>query len=94
LKEDLERVLAGRGFDFERDVSAILLYRWGHGMIFPKLGWAFAKPVDGKRAPCARHLARNLGRIAIGAQGVEGSPSIESAVSAGWRTAREALAWL
>jgi len=41
------------------------------------------------------HLARKgLGRIAIGAQDVEGSPSIESAVSAGWRTAREALAWL
>jgi hypothetical protein len=64
-------------------------------MIFPKVGWAFAKPVDGKRAPCARHLARkSLGRIAIGAQDVEGNPSIESAVSAGWRTAREALAWL
>src|SRR5262245_6426190 len=95
LKEDLGRVLGGRDFEFERDVSAIFLYRWGHGMIFPKVGWVFAEPVDGKRAPCARHLARkSLGRIAIGAQDVEGNPSIESAVSAGWRTAREALAWL
>jgi hypothetical protein len=51
--------------------------------------------LEAARAACARHLARtSLGRIAIGAQDVEGNPSIESAVSAGWRTAREALAWL
>ena len=30
LRADMNSVLAGRNFDFDRDVVAIYLYRWGH----------------------------------------------------------------
>ena len=32
IREDLSRMMAGTTFDFDRDVMAIYLYRWGHGM--------------------------------------------------------------
>jgi len=96
LREDLLRVLAGSGFDFDRDVIAIYVYRWGHGLVYPRPGLAFGPPQqkDGKvvRTPSFRHTARQqIGRISIGSQDTEGAPSIESAIGAGLRTAQEVL---
>ena len=54
LRADLNRVLAGRNFDFDRDVTAVYLYRWGHSMVYPKLGWPFSAPVNKK--PRQRNL--------------------------------------
>jgi hypothetical protein len=96
LRADLNRVLAGRNFDFNRDVSAVYLYRWGHSMVYPKPGWPFAAPiVNGgqfTRVPSARFYARQqIGRISFGAQDVESSPANESAIGAGLRTSAEVL---
>jgi spermidine dehydrogenase len=96
MRADLNRVLAGRNFDFDRDVLAIYLYRWGHSMVYPKPGWPFSAPiVNGgqfTRVPSARFYARQqIGRISFGAQDVESSPANESAIGAGLRTSGEVL---
>jgi len=96
LRADLNRVLAGRNFDFDRDVTAVYLYRWGHSMVYPKPGWPFSAPINKNgqviRVPSARFYARQqLGRISFGAQDVESSPANESALGAGVRTKRRNL---
>lgn len=96
LRSDLNRVLAGRNFDFDRDVSAVYLYRWGHSMVYPKPGWPFGAPINKNgqviRVPSARFYARQqVGRISFGAQDVESSPANESAIGAGVRVSGEVL---
>jgi hypothetical protein len=96
LRSDLNRVLAGRNFDFDRDVSAVYLYRWGHSMVYPKPGWPFSAPINKNgqviRVPSARFYARKqVGRISFGAQDVESSPANESAIGAGVRVSGEVL---
>ena len=96
LREDLNRVLAPARFDFDRDATAVYIYRWGHGMVYPKIGFTFGPPrmqvSRAIRTPAPRHVARRaLGRISFGAQDTEGCPSIDSAIGAGHRTAMEAL---
>jgi len=96
LRADLNRVLAGRNFDFDRDVTAIYVYRWGHSMVYPKPGWPFSAPINKNgqviRVPSARFYARQqVGRISFGAQDVESSPANESAIGAGFRTSAEVL---
>ncbi len=96
LRADLYRVLAGRNFDFNRDVLAVYLYRWGHSMVFPKPGWPFSAPLNKNgqavRVPSARFYARQqIGRISFGAQDVESSPANDSAIGAGVRTSGEVL---
>jgi len=96
LRADLNRVLAGRNFDFNRDVLAVYLYRWGHSMVFPKPGWPFSAPLNKNgqavRVPSARFYARQqIGHISFGAQDVESSPANESAIGAGVRTSGEVL---
>lgn len=97
LRSDMSRVLAGRNFDFERDVMAVYLYRWGHSMVYPKPGWPFSAPIIGPngqvaRVPSPRFYARQqIGRISFGAQDVESSPANESAIGAGLRTSGEVL---
>ena len=99
LRTDLSRVLAGTDFDFDRDVTAIYVYRWGHGMVMPTLGFSFGTPtVQGRqiaRTLAPRHRARRLLRcIAFAGQDVESSPSMESAMASGWRTCQEVLTQL
>jgi spermidine dehydrogenase len=99
LRSDMNRILAGRNFDFDRDVVSVYLYRWGHSMVFPKPGWPFSAPINKNgqaiRVPSARYYARQqVGRISIGAQDVESSPANESAIGAGLRTSSEVLAFL
>jgi hypothetical protein len=97
LRSDLNRVLVGRNFDFDRDVIAVYLYRWGHSMVYPKPGWPFSAPIIGPggqvtRVPSPRFYARQqIGRISFGAQDVESSPANESAIGAGLRTSGEVL---
>jgi len=96
LRSDMNRVLAGRNFDFDRDVAAVYVYRWGHSMVYPKPGWPFSAPINKNgqviRVPSARFYARQqIGRISFGAQDVESSPANESALGAGVRTSGEVL---
>lgn len=95
MRADLTRIFGPNGFDWERDVSAVYLYRWGHGMVVPYVGWTFGQPVvDGvgrtMRTDGPRTIGRRqIGRISFGAQDSEGAPAIEDAIWAGKRTAEE-----
>jgi hypothetical protein len=94
LRQDLQRLLSGTGFEFDRDVAAIFVYRWGHAMVFPKPGFAFGEPTlqagRSVRNNAPRHLARRpLNRIGFAGQDVEGAPAVESAMGSGLRVARE-----
>jgi spermidine dehydrogenase len=97
LKEALQHVLGPAGFEFERDVSAIFVYRWGHAMAFPKVGYTFGPPkqgADGKwiRTPAPRHLCKApIGRISFAGSDSEGNSSVECAIAAGLRAATESL---
>jgi hypothetical protein len=96
LRSDMNRILSGRNFDFDRDVAAMNVYRWGHSMVYPKPGWPFGAPINKNgqviRVPSARFYARQqIGRISFGAQDVEFSPANESALGAGVRTCSEVL---
>ncbi|MGA3303850.1 MAG: FAD-dependent oxidoreductase, partial [Methylovirgula sp.] len=97
LREDLTRVTRGTDFDFDRDVSAIFIYRWGHSMILPTTKSVFGNvhgpdgQLDRSKAP-RRVACRPLGPISFAGQHTEGSPSVESAVGSGYRAAGEVLA--
>lgn len=97
LRDDLSRIMRGSKFDFDRDVTAIFLYRWGHSMFMPIPNSVFGKTsgpngrLDRGKAP--RHVAcKPLGRIFFAGQHRGGTPSVESALSSGHRAALEALA--
>jgi hypothetical protein len=99
IKDDLSRIMRGSKFDFDRDVSAIFLYRWGHSMIMPTPNWVFGNVrgaggrLDRTKAP--RHVACSpLGPISFAGQHTEGTPSVESAIASGHRAALEILARL
>jgi len=96
IREDLNRVLVGANFDFDRDVSAEYINRWGHSMVYGLPGLPFGAPqmVNGMivRTPSPRHIMRKqIGRISIGGQDTESTPAIESAIGSGVRTANEVL---
>jgi hypothetical protein len=99
LKDDLSRIMRGSSFEFDRDVSAIFLYRWGHSMIMPVPGSVFGNVrkhngrLDRSRAP-RRVASRPLGPILFAGQHTEGTPSVESAIGSGHRCAQQALARL
>jgi spermidine dehydrogenase len=99
LKDDLSRIMRGSKFDFDRDVSAIFLYRWGHSMFMPTPNFLFGKTrkPDGThdRTKAPRTVACSpLGSIFFAGQHREGTPSVESAISSGHRAALEVLARL
>jgi len=94
LREDLSRIFQGTRFDFNRDVTAIYIYRWGHGMVYPKPNFLFRPhgKTSGHHRFSARHQAREpIGRISFAGQDTEGTPSIESAIGSGFRAAGEAI---
>ncbi len=99
LREDLSRIFSGADFDFDRDVTAIYIYRWGHGMVYPKPGFPFnfkhGIPSTLIRKKSSRHIARQqVGCISFAGQDTEGTPSLESAIASGLRTAKETLGFL
>ena len=99
LRDDLSRVMRGSKFDFDRDVSAIFVYRWGHSMILPTTKSVFGdvRGADGRldRSKAPRHVAcRPLGPISFAGQHTEGSPAVESAIGSGHRAAGEVLTQL
>ncbi|WP_159730277.1 FAD-dependent oxidoreductase [Methylosinus sp. Ce-a6] len=96
IRSDLARLMRGADFDFDRDVDALFLYRWGHSMLRPPPNFLFGSARDARgrldRAQSPRRIAcAPLGPVVFAGQHVEGAPSIESAIGSGRRAAREAL---
>ena len=96
LRDDLSRVMRGTSFDFDRDVSAVFVYRWGHSMMLPTTKSVFGDvrgangQLDRSKAP-RRVACRPLGSISFAGQHTEGNPSVESALASGHRAAGEVL---
>jgi spermidine dehydrogenase len=99
IKDDLSRIMRGSKFDFDRDVSAISLYRWGHSMVMPTPNLVFGNThsaggqLDRTESP-RRIACSRLGPISFAGQHTEGTPSVESAIASGHRAALEILAQL
>ena len=80
LRHDLSRIMRGTDFNFDRDVSAIFVYRWGHSMILPTTKSVFGnvrgadRRLDRSKAP-RRVACRPLGPISFAGQHTEGSPT-------------------
>jgi len=93
IRDDLSRIMAGTAFDAGRDITAIYVYRWGHGLIMPTPGHVFG--TTGNRDDGPRRIAvAPLGTISFAGQDTEGTPSVECAIASGKRVADEALAHL
>lgn len=96
IRSDLARLMRGADFDFDRDVSALFLYRWGHSMLRPPPNFLFGAARDARgrldRAQSPRRIAcAPLGPVVFAGQHVEGAPSVESAIGSGRRAALQAL---
>src|SRR5215467_6565177 len=63
IREQFNEMLAGSGFEVQRDIAGIVLNRWGHAYLHPQPGFFFGR--DGQPAP--REILRRapFGRIAF-----------------------------
>lgn len=82
LLTDLEKVVPG----ITDTVTGIDLYRWGHAMLQPRVGFVFGASRVGSQAP--------EGRISFSGHDVDGLPAFENAVGAAFRAADEVMALL
>lgn len=100
LRADLERIFGPHGFSWTEDVDAVYLYRWGHGLNVPYVGWTFGVPQGSPpgqvvRTDGPRTIGRaQIGRISIAGQDSEGAPATEDAIYSGKRCAEEAAPFL
>ena len=100
LRADLERVFGPFGFSWADDVTAVYLYRWGHGLNVPYVGWTFGPPQGSppgqvRRTDGPRTIGRaQVGRISIAGQDSEGAPATEDAIYSGKRCAEETVRFL
>jgi spermidine dehydrogenase len=62
IRDELGRMLAPAGFDFDRDVTAITVNRWPHGYAYTPTP-LFDEPA--RQAEIAKQARQRLGRIAI-----------------------------
>jgi len=63
IREHMNEMFAGAGFDAARDIAGIILNRWGHAYLAPEPGFRFGR--DGRPAP-PDVIREPVGRIAIG----------------------------
>tara|TARA_R110002096_G_scaffold309403_1_gene503899 strand:- start:20634 stop:22607 length:1974 start_codon:yes stop_codon:yes gene_type:complete len=94
IRDQLNRMLAGGGFDAARDIAAITVNRWPHGNAYiyntlsEPLHWCFY-PTDDR--PCAV-ASKKLGRISIANSDAGGNPFTDVAIDEAHRAVREVLA--
>lgn len=79
ILKDFEQCVPG----FGSTVQGMTLYRWGHALPIPAKGWLFS---DERRT-----LRKPLGRIVFAGTDVEGIPTVDHAMAAGFRAGDEVL---
>ena len=77
ILKDFERCLPG----FGSTVQGMTLYRWGHALAIPARGWLFSKERQRLRKP--------LARLFFAGADVEGIPTVDHAMAAGFRAGDE-----
>jgi spermidine dehydrogenase len=63
IRQQMDLMFRGSGFDGKRDIAGIVLNRWGHAYCNPQPGFFFGK--DGKPAPRETLRSAPFGRIAF-----------------------------
>jgi spermidine dehydrogenase len=63
IRQQMDLMFRGAGFDAKRDIAGIVLNRWGHAYCNPQPGFFFGK--DGKPAPRETLRSASFGRIAF-----------------------------
>ena len=89
VREQFIEMFGGSGFDAKRDISGIVLNRWGHAYCSPQPGFFFGK--DGKPAPTEILRRAPFGRIAFANTDLAGGPSHTGAITEGQRAAGQLL---
>jgi spermidine dehydrogenase len=85
VKDELARMLGPGGFDVERDISAIVVCRWGHGYAYN-----FNSLYDDDNARAAPKVAsRRLGRIVLAGSDAGWSAYANGAFDEAWRAVQE-----
>jgi spermidine dehydrogenase len=78
IRQQLTDMFARSGFDAGRDISGIILNRWGHAYASPAPGFYFGK--DGKPAPGDVLRAAPFARIAFANTDLSGTPDHKSSI--------------
>ena len=91
IVEQMTKMFATAGFDAERDISGIVLNRWGHAYISPQPGFHFGK--DGNEAP-REIIRKGFGRIQFGHSELSGYMSHTRALDEGSRAAADAMKFI
>ncbi len=93
IREDLDRMLSGSGFDPARDVVAITVNRWPHGYAYTyntlddPIRWALDTPDDRPNVVGRKPF----GRIAIANSDAAASPHTDAAINEAHRAVQELL---
>lgn len=90
VRRQLDQALGNAGFDAERDINAITVNRWAHGYSYsPGLTWEPDYASEGDK-PWVQGR-KQFGRISIANSDAGASATTNSAITYGYRAAREAL---
>jgi spermidine dehydrogenase len=82
IREQMNEMFAGTGFDAARDIAGIILNRWGHAYVVPEPGFLFGT----NRMPAPPDVIREpIGRIAIGHSELRGHQYWNGAAGEGRR---------
>jgi len=91
LREKLSELFAAAGFDARRDITGIVLNRWGHAYFAPALGFFFGSA----RTPAPHEVLRQPhGRVVFAHSELQGNMNMAHAMLEGKRGAAQALAML
>lgn len=89
MREQLQQMFGGHGFDARRDVRALVTNRWGHAYVCAQPGFFFGR--DGR--PAARDVVRaGYGRVRFAHAELQGNQSIMSSAIEAERAVREIAA--
>jgi spermidine dehydrogenase len=89
IRRQMMRLFGSAGFKPDRDISAIVLNRWGHARLIESPGFHFG--VGGKPSPLER-VRSGYGRIAIGHSELNGAQHWGSALDYGAKAAQQVAA--
>jgi spermidine dehydrogenase len=91
LREKLSELFASAGFDARRDITGIVLNRWGHAYFAPPLGFFFG---SGNGPAPHEVLRKPHGRVVFAHSELQGNMNMAHAMLEGKRGAAQALAML
>lgn len=89
IRQQMTDMFARTGFDAARDISGIILNRWGHAYASPAPGFYFGK--DGNPPPGDVLRAAPFGRIAFANTDLSGMPDHKSSIIEGNRAVEQLL---